>query len=194
MTAIEIIFVVVLAAGFYLGYTRGIIRTVLAIISYLIGLLAAFKFAPDITRLLERSFGEQPLMIVAGFILTFALAWLVIRLISKGLEGILKTANINIVNQVAGGVLVASLFVLFYSLLLQFGDRSTIIGDDLKRESRLYPILMEYPELAWGVGQRIKPIVVDFWDYTVDFMDRMQEANQVERTESENAFYEPPED
>jgi membrane protein required for colicin V production len=192
--AVDIIFAAVVVYGFYLGYNRGIIRTVLTLLSYLIGLLAAFKFAPDVTHFLQQNFGGGPLMIVAGFVTTFVIAVLIIRLISKGLEGVLKTANINILNRVLGGFLVAATFVLLYSVLLDFGERSNIITPEIKAANYTYPFLDEYPGYAYNLGQRILPILTDFWDFTVDFMDQMQELSRVETVESENVIYEPPEE
>lgn len=193
--AIDIIFAVIVVYGFYLGFNRGIIRTVLTLVAYFFGLLFAFRFAPDATRFLEQTFGEQPLMIVAGFISTFLLAVLAIRLIIKGLEGILQTANINLINRIAGGLLVASTFVLLYSILLNFADRSRILTPTAKNTSYTYSYLEEYPAYAWAVGQRITPVVVDFYDYTIDFMDRMQELRPpIEKVEVEEAMYDPVED
>jgi membrane protein required for colicin V production len=183
---IDIIFVLAVVYGFYVGYSRGIIKTVFTILSYVIGLIAAFKFAPSATRLLESTFdSNNPLMFIAGFLLAFVGTMLLIRLFAKGLETILETVNVNFVNQVAGGVLMAAVMVLIYSLILWFGDKSNIVSDETKQESFTYDYLEKYPNIVWRSTRQLQPIFVDFWDHTVNFMDRLQGSTVQEPTTGE---------
>ena len=189
---IDIIFAAVVVYGFYVGFTRGIIRTVFAVISIVLGLLAAFKFSPAVTNLLENQFGEQPLLFILGFALAFAAAMLLIRMLARGMESVLRLGNINFLNQAAGGVFLAAVMVLLYSVILWFGDQARIINQETKRSSMVYRYLEDYPTLVWDMGGKFRPIVEDFWDYTVDFLDRMQEYS-VERTESDPSIYDKDE-
>lgn len=189
---VDIIFAAVVVYGFYVGFTRGIIRTVFAVISIVVGLLAAFKFSPAVTNLLENQFGEQPLLFILGFALTFAAAMLLIRMLARGMESVLRLGNINFINQAAGGVFLAAVMVLLYSVILWFGDQARIINQETKRSSMVYRYLEDYPTLVWDMGGKLRPIVEDFWDYTVDFLDRMQEYS-VERTESDPSIYDKDE-
>ncbi|MCB0617377.1 MAG: CvpA family protein, partial [Saprospiraceae bacterium] len=119
---IDIIFVIMAGYGFYLGFAKGIIRTIFTILSFLFGLLAAFKFAPAATKFLETAFdSNNPMMFLAGFLLSFVLTMILIRLVARAIEGFLRTANINIVNQFAGGLLLAGMMTLLYSMVLWFG-------------------------------------------------------------------------
>ncbi len=189
---VDIIFAIVVVYGFYVGFTRGIIRTVFAVISIVVGLLAAFKFSPAVTNLLENQFGDKPLMFILGFTLAFAAAMLLIRLFARGAESILRLGNINFINQAAGGVFLSAVMVLLYSVLLWFGDQARILNQDTKNSSMVYPYLENYPTLVWDMGGQVKPLVEDFWDYTLDFLDRMQEYS-VERTESDPSIYDKEE-
>ncbi len=161
-------------------------------ISIVVGLLAAFKFSPAVTNLLENQFGEQPLLFILGFALTFAAAMLLIRMLARGMESVLRLGNINFINQAAGGVFLAAVMVLLYSVILWFGDQARIINQETKRSSMVYRYLEDYPTLVWDMGGKLRPIVEDFWDYTVDFLDRMQEYS-VERTESDPSIYDKDE-
>jgi uncharacterized membrane protein required for colicin V production len=189
---IDIIFLIAAGYGFYLGFSRGIIQTVFTILSYFIGLIAAFKFSPSATQLLESLFSEHPLMFVAGFLLSFVLTMIIIRMLAKGLEGILETVNINIINQVAGGALLAAVMVLIYSVMLWFADASHLISAQTKEESRTYVYLEKYPEQAWKVGGMLWPTIEDFWHYSVDFLDDMQDMSREERSVPET--YDLPDD
>lgn len=186
--AIDIIFAIVLIYGFYLGFSRGIIQTIFTILSYVIGLIAAFKFSPSMTNMLESTFSKNPMMFIAGFLLSFVLTMLIIRLFARGLEGILQTVHINVVNQAAGGIFMAGIMVLFYSLILWFADKSNIVTETTKQESMTYSYLEKYPTYVWKAGQKLRPVFTDFWEHTVEFLDQL-DKNGVQKTETNPTFY-----
>jgi membrane protein required for colicin V production len=181
---IDIIFVIAAIYGFYLGFTKGIIRTVFNVLSIFLGFLGAFKLAPAATKFLETAFGsDNPLMFVAGFLASFVATMLLIRMLARGAEGVLKTANINVVNQLAGGALLAAVMVFLYSLLLWFADISGLINES-KEDSFTYEYLEKAPEQAAKVYAFLKPTIKDFWNGSVKAMDRIKEMS-VEQEESE---------
>lgn len=185
---IDFIFLLMAAFGFYMGFSRGIIRTVFTVLSVLFGVVAAVKFGPPLTRFLEASFNyHNPLMFFAGLILAFMLTLILIRTLASGLEGVLQSANINIINKVAGGLVMSGLMLALFSTLVLFADRSHIINDDAKTESRLYPVLQQFPDFVAVAGKTAYPVIKDFWIYSVDTMDRLKDLN-VERSESDNIF------
>lgn len=186
---LDIIFVIVAALGFYTGYSRGIIKTVFTILSFTIGLLFAFKMAPAFTNFLEDiTQNDNPLMFIAGFLLSFIIMMVILRLISRGLEGLLRTANINFINQIAGGVVLGAGAILIYSLLLWFADQSHMIDPQTKKESITYVYTKEFPGQMKVVGEQLRPIFTDFWNESLDFMDRMEEMS-VRRSESDPTIY-----
>ena len=156
---IDIIFVIMAGYGFYLGFAKGIIRTIFTILSFLFGLLAAFKFAPAATKFLETAFdSNNPMMFLAGFLLSFVLTMILIRLVARAIEGFLRTANINIVNQFAGGLLLAGMMTLLYSMVLWFGTQSKLIDEQTKSQSFTYTYLQHYPDRVWAAIKFIQPI------------------------------------
>ena len=186
---VDIVLALVIAYGFYLGFNRGIIKTIFSILAYVIGVIAAFKFSPAMTDFLQSAFGSNsPFMYLAGFIATFILTMFLIRLFARGLEGVLQTVHVTLVNQVSGGVLLSAVFILIYSLLLWFADSSGIIDNGTKKTSLTFPYLEKYPEYVWDASKTLQPIFVDFWDHTVDFMDQVQQKT-IERTESDPYYY-----
>lgn len=193
MTVIEIVLFIFVGYGFYLGFSKGIIKTVFTVLSYILGIMAAFKFAPAMTSFLESSFNTtNPLMFIAGFLLSFVLTIIIIRMLARGLEGVFKTANVNIINQLLGGALLAGFMILVYSMLLWFGEKSDIIDEDTKYESITYPYLKEYPDMIWDLGKTLQPVFDDFWTASAEFMDKINGA--VERSETEELFDIPDDD
>lgn len=192
--AIDIMLVIFAALGFYMGFSRGIISTVFTVLSYTLGVVAALKFAPGMTKLLEDVFGStNPLMFVVGLILSFVITMMLIRLVARGLEGLLETAQINIVNQVLGGALLSAIMILVYSLGLWFADQSNMVNNEAKTESISYPFLKEFPSQVWAATENLKPTFRDFWNHSLDFMDKLEDMT-MEKTESDPTIYDIPDE
>ncbi len=191
--AIDIIFIAVAGFGFYLGFSRGIIQTIFTVLSVLIGIMAAVKFSPAMTKFLETAFdSESSFMFLAGFLVTFVLTMFAIRMLARGLEGVLQAANINVINQLAGGLLLSALNTLLFSVLIWFSDRSHLISQSVKAQSQTYEYLIEFPGYVWDAGKVLKPTFNDFWNHTVQFMDGLQET--VEREETPATIFDKPDD
>ena len=178
----------------YLGFSKGIIETFFSLISILFGVMAAFKFGPKVTEVLQTTFSNpSPLMFLAGIAITFTLTMVLIRMFAKGLEGILKTANINIINQIFGGALLSALMILVCSIGVWFADKSSMINNSTKQESLSYRYLEPFPGIVWEFGNKLKPTVQEFWAHSLDVFDRIEDLS-VERTESNPSVYDIPDE
>ena len=186
---IDIIFLITAGYGFYVGFSRGIIQTIFNVLGYTLGLLAAAKFAPIATGLLETLFDQKsPLMFLGGFLLSFVIVIFIVRFLSSALEGILEMAHVNILNQAAGGVITAALTVLLYSVILWFVDSSHLLKYETKADSVSYPYLQKYPANAKTVASKFFPIVQEYWIEAINLMDHLQKST-IEDTESKSKIY-----
>lgn len=184
---IDFVFFIVAAYGFWIGYSRGIIQTVFTVASFLFGLMAAAKFGPSMTELLQGFFpGGGALLLLVGVVLTFVLTMALFRFVAKALEGMLESVNINFINQILGGIVSAVFFVFFFSVLVMFADRSRIIDEQTKEDSLTYEFLEPFPEKAWAAGQRVWPVFEEFYFYAIDIMDQLK--GDVEQRESDNIW------
>lgn len=192
--ALDIIFAICAVWGFYIGFSKGIIDTVFTTLSIIFGLIVGFKFAPDATRFLTQITGvESPLMFVAGFLLAFVLTMAIIRLFAAGLENLLQAANINIINRVAGGLLLGAIFILLYSILLWFADQSHLVPDDTKAQSFTYEYVKEFPGKVREVYELLAPDLRKAWEESVEMIDRLKQET-ANRTESEPYIFDIEED
>ncbi len=182
---IDIIFFISAAYGFYVGYNKGIIKTVFSTLSIVLGLMAAMKFSPYMTSFLEDTFGQSALMFIAGFVVTFVGVMLLVRLLAKTVEGIFKTIKINVINKILGGALMSGFFILLFSILVWFGNESRVIDQKTKETSFSYVYLERIPIEARGLFMTLKPVFKDFWNYTLDYMDKIKRAGLEEQEKTE---------
>ncbi len=180
---IDIISALIVAVSFYIGFTKGILKTVFGIISIFLGLLAALKLSFITIGILEKILTIDPRMIIIiGFVATFLLVLLGIRLIGRGLEKILETAHINFINQLAGGVFSALISIIIFSSVIWFLNQIKVISESNKKESITYPILEQVPETSKMLFSSIKPFFSEFWDKTKEAMNKV-EASQREQNQ-----------
>ena len=185
---IDIICLLFAAYGFYLGFSKGIIKTVFTLISIVFGLIAAAKFGPPVTDFLESTLNyHHGLMFIVGMLVAFGIVWLLIRILANSLEGILESGNVNIINQAIGGGVMALLLVSLFSVLVLFGDKAHIIDKQTKTESITYGFLEVMPEKMIAGSKKLKPVFEDFWEYSINFMDRLEKSN-VDRESNDTIF------
>lgn len=189
---IDIICLVVALYGFWIGYSRGIIKTVLTLVSVLFGFMAAAKFSPTVSHMLQDLIqASGAIMLPAAFVLTFIMTLALFRLLANGLESMLEAVNINFINQIMGGAISMLFFLFLYSVLVSFADNSRLIEHQTKDDSVTYAMLEPLPDYAWQAGQTVWPVFQEFYQHALDIMDQID--SQVERQE-EDSFFDIEED
>jgi len=191
---IDIGFIAFFAYGFWQGYSRGIISTVFNLVLYVFGFVLAFKMAPTMTTILQSMFhSENPTMFLAGFLVNLLIIMLIVRSAARGLEGAMRMAYLGVINQVAGGVAMGGFLVVVYSVLVWFGSKVHFINEATILDSKTYPILEPIPTKAKDMAIRMKPLALDVWGSSMNWMDRLDKYG-VERTEGKDKTYRPPDD
>ena len=169
---LDIIVVLVVAFGFYTGYSRGLIKTVFDTLSLLIGILAAMKLSPITINILESVVNISPsIAYLIGIVITFLLVMALVRFIGRKLEDVFEAANINVVNKLAGGAVQGLFFAFLMSMLLWVLVNHNVVKPETKEQSITYPLLEPLPEAGKSVFTAVKPIFKSFWDKTVDAME-----------------------
>ncbi len=187
---IDIFFFIAVGYGFYLGFSKGILGTIFGIFGFLLALVASFKFAPAATDFIQRAFHtENPMTFLAGFFSMFLLALWIVRKFVSTLEAGLAKANLSIINQAAGGLLMAALLVFAYSNVVKFAETAHLISEETSYEARTYPLIETFPAKTKDIWEKTKPVFQEFWNESVEFLDRMQAMSEQKRKQEkkENA-------
>ena len=173
---LDIISALVIAYGAYVGYSRGIIKTVFDTLSIVVAIVASLKLSPIIINIVDSVFNTAPsVSFIIGIVLTFILVMALVRFIGNKLEGLFRSANINFVNKLAGAAFQGLFFAFLLSMLLWLGDRLDLLKEKTKTESVSYSLLEPLPEKSQAVFEKIKPVFQDFWDKTIEVMDGVKE-------------------
>jgi membrane protein required for colicin V production len=172
---IDLFVAIVIVLGFYLGYSRGLIKTVFDSLSLVIGILAALKLSPFIIDILQEIIKTTPaLTFILGVVITFIGVMALIRFIGKKLEDMLEAININFINKLAGGAVQGLFFAYLISLSLWLMNSLNVLNMETKAASITYPMLEPLPEKGKAVFTAIKPMFKGFWDKTLETMDSIK--------------------
>ncbi len=175
---IDILFAAVLGYGLYVGFSNGIVKTIFTVLSIAIGILVMAHFYEQVTELLKDLFNyHNSMMMFAGMFVTFFVTMLILRLIGKQIENILKTANINFINQFLGGIVMAGLFTVVFSVIVWFLVEARVLNDNTA-DSKTYPFLKEVPGKARVAWTRVSPAVTDLWHNMAQAVEQVGKSSE----------------
>lgn len=172
---IDLIFAAVLGYGVYIGYSNGIIKTVFTVLSIAIGLLIMAHFHETVTQILKdiTNYNHSVMMFV-GMLVTFLVTMIFLRLIGKQIENLFKTANINFLNQILGGLVMSALFTVIYSMIINFMVDARLLEDQIE-DSKTYVVLKEVPQHATAGWDKFSPKIKELWQDMAIALDEMSE-------------------
>jgi membrane protein required for colicin V production len=176
---LDIIVAIIVTLGFYLGYSRGLIKTVFDAFSLLVAVVASLKLSPITMEIIQSLLKTSPAVtFLLGVVVTFLAVIMLIRFIGRKFEDILKAVNINFINKLAGGALQALFFAYLLSLFLWLLANIKIIKPEVQARSITWSLLEPLPEKGKAVFQSLKPVFTKFWDKTLEAMDSVKEKNE----------------
>lgn len=143
MSIIDIVIIVFLAYGGWLGFKNGFVISLFTFLALFVGLYAGMHFSDYAVHLLqdETSLQDGYLPTVA-FTLTFLAVGAMVYFGGKAIEKVIRIVQLSLLNKLAGLVLGLAKFTFFLGALIMiiesFDDRSNIISEETRSESLLY--------------------------------------------------------
>ncbi len=185
---IDIVFLLAICICFYLGYTKGILKSTFGILSILMAILVTLKFSFLLIGFFENSLKlDARLALILGFVVCFLLIMLLIRVIGRGVEQMLETAHINFINKLAGGVASAFIAMALFSSVIWFMNQIKLIGSSTKESSKTYPVLESFPEKSKWIWSKTKPLFSEFWTKSNRILDGLEPSEKTpERTQQDS--------
>lgn len=143
MGTLDIILIIPIVYGFYKGYKKGLVFSFISLISVVLGIFLSIKFSSVLEVYIrnEQLVAEKYVSIIS-FVIMFLGTILILNLIGKILEKILKTVHLESINKILGGVFGLIKFFFILSVLIFFMERVdqlvTFIPEETKGESKIY--------------------------------------------------------
>lgn len=149
MNAIDVILVVPLAWGAVRGFKKGLVTEIASFAALGLGVWGAFKFSDVLGKYLETAFNlEQNWIEFISFVVLFICIVLLVFMLGKFIQGILKKASLGFVNKLAGLLFGLMFFGFILSVILFIFDRLdqhySIMNEEYKNTSLLYKPVVSF--------------------------------------------------
>ena len=122
------------------GLYRGLLEEATALLSVILGVVAASRYYPEVAPLLEKVFNDPKLIGILAYALVFCAAALLVSLFGKVVQKIISVSFASWLNHLAGCVLGAGvgliLACLAYLVIHHFAPEA-----DMLKQSQLAPYL-----------------------------------------------------
>ncbi len=153
---------ILLAIAFGYGWSRGLIRSLLALLSTVVALVAAIKLSQVasfwLRDVVQINATWMPLL---SMLAVFAAVMTLFMLAGRLLESMLQALALGTLNRIAGGMVYAGAAALLLSTLLWYSTSMNIIPEQNREGSRLLPVMLTAaPAVVEGSGKVI-PAVQD---------------------------------
>lgn len=147
MNTLDFFLLIPLVWAGWKGFQRGLIFELAMLIGMIIGFYIAFKFSGLFEKLVgDYIDGAGSFLPYLTFLLVFSAVILLVFLLARFLEGILKIGSLNSVNKVGGLAFGVMKIALALSILLNafrpIDERMGLLKQDLKKGSLFYQPLL----------------------------------------------------
>lgn len=143
MNLIDIVILISLIIAAISGFIKGFIISMASFAGFLLGIILSFRFAGSVQQLLMEITGsEGRYLYFVGFLICFGLVVVVVHLIGKAIEKIVKAVALGFINRIAGAGFGVLKTVLIFSALIYalsyIDPKDRLITPDQQENSIFY--------------------------------------------------------
>ncbi len=160
---IDILLILFIIGGFWLGYTRGIAGTLMVVAGYILVVLITLEITPWLVRFLIRNLHLEPIFaLIFGTLAVLILLIFLVHKLAVRISQYFTKSKPPAVSKIFGGLVLVLVFAAFYSLVVFTLNHFHMVGEKARQTSMSYPTLIAIPTGAKTVAAKTKPIFDDF--------------------------------
>lgn len=157
---IDIAFAIIVVWGLFVGYSRGLISSLVSFLAFIIGIVVALKFTHLVAGYMHEllAINAQYLPILS-FLLIFIGVIVLMNILSRLLEKIAGFLFLGMLNRLIGALLWGIIFVLGFSTVLWFLNQTHMISPELKAQSRTFHYIEPLTGIVFGYLSQFMPVL-----------------------------------
>lgn len=141
---IDLIFIIVLALGFYIGYSNGLLGTVLKLVLMILAFLLALRLFPIMFLFLENTFTQVKVWyFILGFVMVLGLVMFLYKFTSNRIEKWISTHRNYILTKVFGGLVLGIFILMVSSFFVGRLMRLHIVKPQQFDKSLVFPVMIQ---------------------------------------------------
>ncbi len=148
MTILDIIIILPVVWGLYKGFTKGLIVEVASLLALVLGIWGAMHFYNYTADILKDNINNyESYLPIISYAVTFLIIVILVHLIAKILDKLIKMVALDIVNRILGAIFGGLKFLLiicaFLVIIDKIDENAGIIQKETKENSVLYKPLLK---------------------------------------------------
>lgn len=178
ISIIDLIMVLVLVVGAINGFRKGVLSQVGLVMGVVVGVWLAFHIGSQVSEWIGVKMSD-----LVAYILVFVVAIVAMWLLTKLLDGVLKSVGLGIYNRLCGAAVSLVLSSMILSLAFGFFEKCNnalkMVEPEVLEASEVAPIVNAVADVVFPYLERAKDAVVE----SVDTEEPMVEIQQVDTEE-----------
>jgi len=150
----------------YKGFTKGFIIEIASLAALMLGIYGGIHFSNFASVYLSKWFDiKSDYLPLVSFSVTFLLIVIIVFLIAKGVDKLVKSAALSLPNRIAGAVLGAIKTILIIGVILllvnKYDKEGTYLKEEIRNKSLLYDpmtnlVVKIYPSISSTVSNALE--------------------------------------
>jgi membrane protein required for colicin V production len=163
VSILDIIIIIILLVGAYRGFKKGLLKSFVAVIAFILAIIGSFKLLHLAIGMLVPLFGDLNGMIpYVSFVLLFISIILLVTLIGNAVKKVLDLTLLGNFDNIAGAFLGLLKWAFGLSILLWLTVTVGIdIPDHLEKNAVVYPYLLSFGPKVVNHASAIMPFASD---------------------------------
>lgn len=163
MPLLDIIVLIPLAWFTIKGFMKGFIIELATLVALVAGVYLAYFFSDITASFMRDTMGfESDYMMPVSFVITFVAVVVLVFMLAKALEALVKTASLGLVNKLAGAVFgfakMALILSLFIYQISAFDTEKKLITEETRKSSYTYTYMIRITETVMPLMKNLRTI------------------------------------
>lgn len=167
MNTIDIVLGIILIIAFFMGFRKGLLRSLASLIGLVAGVYGAMVFSEHVEVYLVRWFNwSEDLNRIAAFLILFFIIMIVFALLGRVLTKMADFMMMGLFNKIFGGLFNALKYAFLLSVVFMFvnaSDTYRILSPEKRDSSILYgPVALLAPAILPEIKKHVDEFDLDF--------------------------------
>ena len=172
---LDIIIAVPLLYGLIKGFSNGLIKEIIGLLSLIIGIYVAVNFSIFLEPYLVDVFDDyEQFKPIVAFAILFVAAILIIKLIGSLVNKLTKVLALGFISSIFGGVFGLLKIALIVSFLLAIEARFELIPAVTKKNTKLYKPTLKLLEIIVPHFEKHKGLIKDLQEETKEVTEEIE--------------------
>ena len=171
---LDVVCALVMILGFYHGYQKGILYSIISFFGVFIASIAAMKLSFWASTQLNGVMKIPPFLLpIISMTFVFILVFLGLRLIGHLLEKFISSLSLTPLNKVSGGILWMMMALFILSSFLWLLDKGQILLPSLKSTSITYALLQPIAPCVFDIIGFLIPLFKEWYQSVEGLFDNL---------------------